>query len=125
MAGGATGGVGGAKNRQHRVIMGLNRQVAVPGLLVLFLVASSVRAQAAADDFVVGKSTKADVLARFGPPAFGGERYWAYYAHEMGPPPYPTWLREFRESQRQQMVVFEFDDRGVFLGRSYTGWPPP
>jgi hypothetical protein len=108
---------------QHHVIMRLNRMVAVPGFLVLVLAPSSVRAQDPTEDFIVGKSTKAEVRARFGAPAYETERYWSYYAHEMGPPPYPAWLREVRHLQR--MVVFEFDDRGVLLRRSYAGWPSP
>jgi hypothetical protein len=108
---------------QHHVIRRLNRIVAVPGLLVLVLVASSVRAQDPTEDLIVGKSTKAEVRACFGSPDYETERYWSYYAHLIGPPPYPAWLREVRHLQR--MVVFEFNDRGVFLRRSYTGWPSP
>jgi hypothetical protein len=72
---------------------------------------------------VIGKSRKADVQARFGQPAYETDRYWSYYAHEMGPPPYPAWLHQVRHLQR--MVAFEFDERGILLGRSYTGWPSP
>jgi len=60
------------------MITRLNRLAAVPPLLVLCLIASSVRAQDPSADFIVGKSTKAEVPARFGAPAYETERYWSY-----------------------------------------------
>ncbi len=102
-----------------------NRLVSVPALLVLCLVASSAGAQDRTGDFVVGTSTKADILARFGPAAYETERSLSYYAHEMGPPPLPAWLRALLGTRPQSMVSFEFDERGVYLRRSYTGWPSP
>ena len=66
------------------MITQLNRLLAVPA--VLFLAASSACAENGSGDFSVGRSTKADVRARFGAPGFETERYWSYYAHEMGPP---------------------------------------
>ena len=72
--------MGGDKNREDRVIMRRNPLVAVRALLVLCLVASSVGAQERSGEIVEGKTTKAEILARYGPPAYENDRDLIYYA---------------------------------------------
>lgn len=115
--------MGRDENRRDRVIMRLEPLVAVWALLVLFLVASFVGAQERSV-IVEGKTTKAEILALYGPPAYENERELIYYSYELGPP-YPAWLRELLRSRPQSMVIFRFDERGVFMGHSSTGWPSP
>jgi hypothetical protein len=114
--------MGRDENREDRVMMRLNPLVAVRALLVLFLAASSVGAQERSGEIVEGKTTKAEILARYGPPAYENERELTYYAHELSPP-YPAWLRELVRSRPQSMVIFRIDQRGIFVGHSSIGWP--
>jgi hypothetical protein len=93
-------------------------------LLVLFLVASFVGAQERSVEIVEGKTTKAEILKLYGPPAYENERELIYYSHELNPP-YPAWLRELVRSSPRIMVIFSFDERGVFVGHSSTLWPSP
>ena len=92
-------------------------------LLILSLT-TCVPAANPSGDLVVGQSTKTDILNRFGAPAYETARSMSYYDHEMSPP-YPAWLLETRQRPRRSMVVFEFDDRGLFVGYHLTGWPSP
>jgi hypothetical protein len=112
------------ENRWHRVVMRIKPLVVVWALLVLFLVAAFVGAQERSVEILEGKTTKVEILGLYGPPAYGNERELIYYSHELSPP-YPAWLRESVRSSRQRMVIFRFDERGVFIGHASTGWPAP
>jgi hypothetical protein len=106
----------------HRAF--LEPLVAVWALLVLFLVVSFVGAQERSVEIVEGKTTKAEIRALYGPPAYENERELIYYSSELSPP-YPAWLRELLRYRPQSIVIFRFDERGVFMGHSFTGWPSP
>ena len=89
-------------------------------VFVSLLLVSSARGEDG--DFIPGKSTMAEVQARFGTPSFENTRSLAYYAREMRAP-YPAWLQELRS--RDLMVVFEFDESGLFVRRFSTHKPSP
>jgi hypothetical protein len=78
-------------------------------------------------DVVAGKSTKVEILALYGPPAFvygddGSRQLLSYYEWHMRPP-YPTWLR--RSLGFNGMVVFQIDERGIFVGHYLETQPSP
>ena len=105
-----------------------NRLVAMLAVFVVLLLASSVGGQDRSADVVVGKSTKADILARFGRPREEGrtDRVLWYHATELGPPPYPPSLEIFAlRSNKNFMVLFKFDERGVLLEFYETTLPSP
>jgi hypothetical protein len=77
------------ENRWHRVVMRLEPLVAVWALLVLFLVAAFVGAQERSVEIVEGKTTKAEILGLYAPPAYGNGRALIYYSHELSPWPSP------------------------------------
>jgi hypothetical protein len=80
-------------------------------------------------EIVPGKTTKQEILAFFGQPDYGsiqgseGEKL-IYYVHSLGPP-YPMWFRDPSLRDRNGMLLFLVDQRGLFVRYSVTTQPSP
>ncbi len=80
-------------------------------------------------EIVPGKTTKEEILALFGEPDYrstqgSGNEALSYYMHSLGPP-YPMWLRDASLRNRNGMLIFLMDQRGLFVRYSVTSQPPP
>src|SRR6266511_537336 len=69
------------------------------------------------------------ILALFGEPDYrstqgSGNEALSYYMHSLGPP-YPMWLRDASLRNRNGMLIFLMDRRGLFVRYSVTSQPPP
>lgn len=80
-------------------------------------------------EIVPGKTTKQEILAIFGEPNYrwtqgSGDEALSYYMHSLGPR-YPTWFRDASLRDRNEMLVFWVDQRGLFVRYSVTSQPSP
>src|SRR6266545_3803463 len=80
-------------------------------------------------EIVPGKTTKEEILALFGEPDYrstqgSGNEALSYYMHSLGPP-YPMWLCDASLRNRNGMLIFLMDRRGLFVRYSVTSQPPP
>ena len=93
---------------------------------------TSGRRPASEDQFVeivTGKTTKQEILALFGEPAYrwadgSGQEVLIYYMDTLGPP-YPMWFRHTARRDRKGMLEFWLDHRGLFLRSGSTTLPSP
>jgi hypothetical protein len=80
-------------------------------------------------EIVPGKTTKQEIVAFFGQPDYGtiqgseGEEL-IYYIRSLGPP-YPMWFRNPSLRNRNGMLLFLVDQRGLFVSYSVTSQPSP
>jgi hypothetical protein len=80
-------------------------------------------------EIVPGKTTKQEILALFGEPDYrstqgSGDEELIYYMHSLGPP-YPMWFRHASLRNRNGMLLFLVDQRGLFVRYSVTSQPSP
>jgi len=114
--GGAAGGVDALRAKPW---------VAAQPLLVLLVAASVAGAQGLSGEIVERKTTKAEIRAFYGPPDYSNEQGDLIYDASSLKPPLPACVRGRVRSTRQFMIIFEFEDSGILVRCSTTGWPPP